>query len=609
MRNSILKSYLKKFIRSEAFLSVIIVFVLAIGIIGTSYALYMDVDTDTDYQLVEVGDLSVGFDNGESTFTLNYLTPTDDDIATGKVESDIATEVSKNNLFSFYIYNNGTYTANYDIKLVPQEGSINSQYLKYQICKDNKDNCKDINILSEAENNVIFNDELSPNRTQSQTNPSAYYFLRVWVKSDYVPQENDKVVLKVEIDAKNASGYLDNDNTLAGKLLSDERVKINNTVPKFDGIADYVETGNKNSGELGLFKAEDDYGISYYYRGAQSYNYVNFAGFTWRVVRINGDGTIRLILDGTLDKVCVEYESDNTTCKTYASAKSEFNSFRDDNAYVGYMYGFTGGVTNKCLTKDTTNEYTVDSSTTYTTKESCESAGGRWASTPYETTHINKNSSTIKTNIDTFYETYIENGTTKQYEKYLADTMFCGDKSLAASTIGSDNKATGYGTGTANKTYYAAIERLYYSSGTTSIITAKPTLNCASGESNTYSRYTVEEQNRNNVKTNGDLKHPIALLSADELVMAGAFNNKNNQAYYLYDAYANGTSNDYWLSLSPYYFSGSNAGEFISYAPYYSLSSGNVNFGNRGSRPVINLRSDVLYADGDGTSETPYEIK
>lgn len=303
MRNSILKSYLRKFIRSEAFVSVIIVFVLAIGIIGTSYALYMDVDTDTDYQLVEVGDLSVGFDNGESTFTLNYLTPTDDDIATGKIESDIASEVSKNNLFSFYIYNNGNYTANYNIKLVPQEGSISSEYLKYQICKDNSENCKDINVLSEAENNVIFNDELSPNRTDSQTNPSAYYFIRVWVKSDYTVKENDKVVLKVEIDAKNASGYLDNDNTLVGKLLSDDRVKINNTVPKFDGIADYVETGDESSGELGLFKAEDDYGISYYYRGAQSYNYVLLDNNLWRIVRIMGDGRIKLILDTPVNDI------------------------------------------------------------------------------------------------------------------------------------------------------------------------------------------------------------------------------------------------------------------------------------------------------------------
>ena len=297
MRNSILKSYLKKIIRSEAFISVIIVFVLAIGIIGTSYALYMDVDTDTNYQLVEVGDLSVGFDNGDSTFTLNYLTPTDDDIATNKVDNEIGKEISNKNFFSFYIYNNGNYTANYDIKLVPQEGTISSEYLRFQICKDNIENCKDIKTLSDVTNNIIYNDELTPNRTGSQTNPSAYYFLRVWVKSDYVPNINDKVVLKVVIDAKNASGYLDNDNTLVGKLLSDTRVKINNTVPKFDGIADYVVTGDETSGELGLFKAEDDYGISYYYRGAQSYNYVLLDNNLWRIVRIMGDGRVKLILD------------------------------------------------------------------------------------------------------------------------------------------------------------------------------------------------------------------------------------------------------------------------------------------------------------------------
>ena len=203
MRNSILKTYLKRILRSEAFVSVIIVFVLAIGIIGTSYALYMDVDTDTDYQLVEVGDLSVGFDNGESTFTLNYLTPTDDDIATGQTESAIAKEISENNLFSFYIYNNGTYTANYNIKLVPQSGSISGEYLRYQICKDNRKNCRDIKSLSEATGNIIFTDELSPNSEDiyNKGGGSAYYFLRVWVKSDYTPSENDKVILKVEIDA------------------------------------------------------------------------------------------------------------------------------------------------------------------------------------------------------------------------------------------------------------------------------------------------------------------------------------------------------------------------------------------------------------------------
>ena len=81
MKNSIFKSYSKKILKSEAFVSVIIVFVLAIGIISTSYALYMDVDKDTDYQLVQVGDLSIGFDKGDNTISLANRTPSDDDIA------------------------------------------------------------------------------------------------------------------------------------------------------------------------------------------------------------------------------------------------------------------------------------------------------------------------------------------------------------------------------------------------------------------------------------------------------------------------------------------------------------------------------------------------
>ncbi|MBQ3021214.1 MAG: hypothetical protein IJD92_03215 [Bacilli bacterium] len=49
--------------------------------------------------------------------------------------------------------------------------------------------------------------------------------------------------------------------------------------------------------EVGLYKAEDDHGMSYYFRGASSVNYLNFAGMCWRIVRINGDGSVKLILE------------------------------------------------------------------------------------------------------------------------------------------------------------------------------------------------------------------------------------------------------------------------------------------------------------------------
>ena len=51
----------------------------------------------------------------------------------------------------------------------------------------------------------------------------------------------------------------------------------------------------------------DNHGTSYYYRGNVEDNYVNFAGMCWRIVRIQGDGSVKLILEDT------SYECDNAS--------------------------------------------------------------------------------------------------------------------------------------------------------------------------------------------------------------------------------------------------------------------------------------------------------
>ena len=72
-------------------------------------------------------------------------------------------------------------------------------------------------------------------------------------------------------------------------------------------------------------------GITYYYAGDTNEvnNLVSFAGFYWRIIRINGDGTIRMIYQGT---------SANTTGSGTQIETSAFNSSWDNNMYVGYMY-------------------------------------------------------------------------------------------------------------------------------------------------------------------------------------------------------------------------------------------------------------------------------
>ena len=78
-----------------------------------------------------------------------------------------------------------------------------------------------------------------------------------------------------------------------------------------------------------IYQAEDDDGTTYYFAGNPSDNWVRWAGYYWRIIRINGDGTIRLIYNGT----------SNTTTGTGTQIQtSTFNSSYNNNAYVGFKY-------------------------------------------------------------------------------------------------------------------------------------------------------------------------------------------------------------------------------------------------------------------------------
>jgi len=543
MKNSIFKDYIKRMIRNEAFVSVAIVFVLALGIIGTSYALYMDVDTDTDYQIVKVGDLSIGFDNGDNTINLSNMTPTDDDIAV----------TLSDNVYSFYIYNTGTYTTNYTIKLEPvtdgeTPNEVEPEYINYQICKDNIDNCSEIKNLSAG--TTIYKDELLPKKTGDVSNPSAYYFLRMWIKSDYTQTDSKTIKYKVFVEAKNSSGAFDSNKTLAYALLNDERVLLNESIPDF-AVNAYDE--------LGLFKAEDDYGVSYYYRGSQSNNYVKFGAynedifyyentwtgnkydtleecinngewsesecakrviaekgteFIWRVVRINGDGTIRLIYDG-------------------------IEAIRD---------GGMENITSIASTTYSPGSYPFEHGYTYGSDQSPEME------------NLDLTDSGVKDAVDSWYEIALQD-----YEEYLSDTVFCNDRSGLISMR---------------------------------IENSKPSLKCV----NKNDRFTVDDETIGN----GYLEHPIAIITVDELVMAGASPvDTSNSSFYLY-------SGETIWTMSP-----SHADYLMPYMYVFDYDIINTvsvdttsNFEQPvGVRPVINLKADVLKADGDGTYLSPYTIK
>lgn len=73
----------------------------------------------------------------------------------------------------------------------------------------------------------------------------------------------------------------------------------------------------------GLIKTTDDDGSAYFFRGNVDNNNVSFAGFDWKIVRINGDDSVRLVLNGAIDSL-VAYNDNVEKTDNYFS-KMNFN--------------------------------------------------------------------------------------------------------------------------------------------------------------------------------------------------------------------------------------------------------------------------------------------
>ena len=304
-------------------------------------------------------------------------------------------------------------------------------------------------------------------------------------------------------------------------------------------------TSNKNTTEALLASTEDDYGTSYYFRGAVKNNYVQFANKCWRIVRINGDGSVKLVLhnDNTSNASSPCASSNNSTTAAFArysgsSYTSVFNSNYNDNAYIGFMYGTVGA-------------------------------------SDYASTHANINKSTILKNLETWYTNNLAS-----YESILADTIWCNDKSTVSGGLG-------YGT---NETDYAAYNRL--------VSTKQPTLICPKDNNGRkLSKFTVDDTTNGN----GNLTYKIGLLTADEIAFAGSIAYTYNRSTYLQE----NTGTTWWWSLSPINFDGRYA--IVWDVGSGGLGYDDVGYKD-GLRPVISLISSTNVT-GDGTSENPYVVE
>ena len=336
--------------------------------------------------------------------------------------------------------------------------------------------------------------------------------------------------------------------------------------------------------DKGMYKAQDDLGMSYYFRGAVDNNWVKYGKYTkntyytydddynyslvescnglakcykiaakgddiyWRIIRVNGDNSIRMIYAGTYapdsnTKVTILDnnfdDDDNAIPMKTAVGYSKFNQNNDSAEYVGYMY--------------TIGEQ-----------------------------HGTSQSSDIKSYLEDWYANYTDLNKTGTK---ITDQIYCNDRTASTSGTGTAGEISSWAS--IGTTYnYGAYLRLYGDS-----LNPSPSLKCT----NANDKFTTTT-----AKGNGKLTYSVGLITADEVNMAGTDNQFNfNTSYYLY------TGDMHWTGSPSFFNGGVNANEF------HVNSDGDLNndfvdnyFAVRG---VVSLSSESKLL-GSGTYNDVYTV-
>ena len=471
--------------------------------------------------VVTVGGITINYEDGEN-ITNNNLIPT------STKEKGISKNITVSSTGQVYL--------DLNMAVVTLDDGLKDASFKYEIYNGN-DLVKSGNF---ANSNVGDNITLLGGVTVNST-PTTYT-LYIWIDGN-MPNPNTMYNQNFEF-RLNADATDENSPSLATlrKLGLTSNGEMNSVTD--------VATTNE-----GIYETQDDYGTTYFFRGATDNNYVEFANHYWRVVRINGDGSIRMIYDGTTAHANGESSTDRQI------GTSRYNSTYGDAAYVGYMMG----IDNQC------------------TSGSCE---GNTKTTSYNQAHSNTYSSTIKKAVDNWYKTNIVD---TGYSDKVADVIYCNDREVDEEYSSENFGGSDFGYGTF-QTIYSPASRVF----TTGVSGAKEEQEIRMTCSQKNDAFTVEDTN----KGNGALTYPVGLITLDEVMAAGGSVDSPNYDYYMY-------TGEYYWTMSPSLFVDGNAVEWlVSNGGYFSNDF--VDYTN-GVRPVVSLKSDVQLS-GSGAINDPWIV-
>lgn len=138
-------------------------------------------------------------------------------------------------------------------------------------------------------------------------------------------------------------------NKKVGKLIVDEYIfeteYFAQTIIKNSTVVDNPQTQigvEAATTSEGLIQDIDSSGVTYYFRGEALNNYVRFADRMWRIVKINGNNTIKIVLNGTTEELIPYYTDTNDAYFKLSNANiyRYLNTWYDNNLrnYDKYIY-------------------------------------------------------------------------------------------------------------------------------------------------------------------------------------------------------------------------------------------------------------------------------
>ncbi len=314
----------------------------------------------------------------------------------------------------------------------------------------------------------------------------------------------------------------------------------------------------------------------YYYVGAVENNWVSFAGYYWRIIRTNEDGSIRLLYGGPAN-------DKGNSQEQYIGSPRTYNGTRTDPRYVGFKYGDSGTLS---------------------------SNRGNGTPAPILGADTDTNSTGSNVTLNGWYKANMNKSdgqTTYEWDKYISRTaVYCNDRAVPNGKYS-----------TSSTFYYGAGLRLTTNSssygGVSQASNYHPSYKCGVDyQGNLIESSQAEADKFSGTNNSAKLTYPIGLITADEIAYAGGkFGTNSPQAYYYLtaDGKNSATGTNYWWTMSPSNFNGQCASVFLVAGSYGPGQLHNIYVDDtRAVRPVVSLKSCVLLSESAGTAEDPFEV-